>query len=255
MKAAVIFTGFFRTFHYTKQSFKQHIMDPLNPDIFFSSPKTLFVLPQNEDQNIVKNYPFHSANKKLVAPEVIDFFGDNLKSYELIDYDHRPFQKACQDHNIPYYTRDGTISFRILSQMTNKELSIKLFKQYIEKNNLNYDVVIITRGDLKYSSTINFDVVNLNSIGCENHGTPLSPVIPHWCPSSDRIPQPINDQITIGSQKNMLIFCNLAQSFFDFWKEGLYFTPENIMSYHIMKNNINLYNAHYIEYELWRHEK
>lgn len=255
MKVAVIFTGFFRTFHYTKQSFKDNIMDPLNPDIFFSSPKTLFTLPQNEDHNIVKRYPFHLANQNLVAPEVIDFFGDNLKSYELIDYNHEPILQSCVEHNIPYYTRDGAVSFRILSQLINKELSVKIFKQYAEKNNSNYDVVIMTRGDLKYYSSVNFDVINLNSIGCENHGTPLPPVIPRWCPPSNRIPQPFNDQITIGSQKNMLVWHNLAQSFFDFWKEGLYFTPENIMSYHLKQNNINLYDAHFINYELWRHEK
>ena len=254
MKIAVVFTGFFRTFHHTKQSFKDCIMGPLNVDIFFSAPKTLFTLPQHEDPAWLKSVPHHSANEKLVAPEIINFFGDHLKSYELIDYDPEPYKKLCEEHNISYHTRDGLPSFRILSQLTNKELSMKVFRQYVEKYQVNYDVVIMTRGDLKYFSQLNFGLINLDHIGYPNHNVEQKPVIPRWCPPSNKIPKAFNDQITIGSQKNMLVWCNLTKSFFDFYKEGLYFTAENIMAYHLIQNNMDWYGSNYIDYSLWRHE-
>lgn len=228
-------------------------MEPLNADIFFSAPKTLFTLPQHEDLDWLAHAPHHSVNRSLVGSDVIDFFGDRLKSYELIDYDHEPYKKLCAENNIPYITRDGLPSFRILSQITNKELSINLFKKYIEKHQINYDLVIMTRGDLKYNSKFNIDLINLNSIGYPNHNLDLKPVIPHWCPPSDKIPKAFNDQVTAGSQQNMLVWSNVSQSFFDFFKEGLYFTAENIMAYHLMQNKMDWYGSNYIEYSLWRH--
>lgn len=253
MKVAVIFTGFFRTFHSTKQSFKDCIMDPLNSDIFFSAPKTLFTLSEDEDPTWFSHFPYHSVNRKLVETDILDFFGDKLKSYDLIDYNAAPYKKLCQTNNIPYHTRDGLVSFRILSQLHNKELSMQVFRQYVEKHNITYDLVIMLRGDLKYSSPINLNLIDFNNIGYPNHNIEQQPYIPSWCPPSDRIPKAFNDQFLVGSQKNMLVWCNVSQSFFEFFKEGLYFTAENIMAYHLMQNNIDWYGSNYIEYELWRH--
>ena len=254
MKTAVIFTGFFRTFHYTKQSFKNCIMDPLNVDIFFSAPKTLFTLSQQEDPMWLAQFPHHSANAELVEPEIIDFFGDKLKSYELIDYEAEPYKKLCKEHNIPYITRDGLPSFRILSQLNSKELSMKVFKKYVETHKINYDLVIMLRGDLKYFTSFDFSLINLDKIGYPNHNKNIEPFIPRWCPPSNRIPKALNDQLLVGTQKNMLVWCNVAQAFFEFFKEDLYFTSENIMAYHLMKNNIDWYGSNYIGYQLWRNE-
>src|SRR4029077_3164358 len=132
MKAAVIFTGFFRTFPFVKKTFKDFIMDPLNPDIFFSTPKTLFTPLQHEDPLRIIERPYHTANNKLVATEVIDFFGDRLKSYELIDYDATPYRALCAQNDIPYYNFNKDPTFRILSQLTSQELSMKVFKQYAD---------------------------------------------------------------------------------------------------------------------------
>lgn len=268
MKVAVVFTGFFRTFHFTKQSFKNCIMDPLDADIFFSTPKTLFTLPQHEDPigvAYVPPPPNHLAYEKLVEPEIIDFFGDKLKSYELIDYDARPYKQLCRENKIPYHTRDYLPSFRILSQINNKELSMKVFQQYIEKHKINYDLVIMTRGDLKYFTPFDFNLIDLNRIIYPNNNIDQGPSIPRWCPPSDKIPKAFNDQFIIGSQNNMLIWCNVTQSFFEYFdayasvtgpynlrQEGLSFTAENIMAYHLMQNNIDWYGSNYIEYELCR---
>lgn len=270
MKVAVIFTGFFRTFNYTKQSFKDCIMDPLNADIFFSAPKTLFTLPQHEDSTGVAYVPpsNHLSYEKFVEPEIIDFFGDKLKSYDLIDYEAKPYKKLCEEHKIPYHTRDGLPSFRILSQLHNKALSMKVFQQYIEKHKINYDLVIMTRGDIKYFTPLDFNLINLNNIGYPNNNiSPMLPSIPPWCPPSDKIPKAFNDILSIGSQKDMLIWCDVTQTFFDYFnayaeispygkrREGLYFTAENIMAYHLMQNNMDWYGSNYIKCALWRHEK
>jgi len=261
MKVAVIFTGFFRSFNDTKQSFKEYIMDPLSPDIFFSAPKTLFTLPKDEDCGKVIKISYvppsnHSIYEKLVEPEIIDFFGDKLKAYELIDYDCAPYKKLCEEHNIPYYSRDGLPTFRILSQLTNKELSMKVFKRYVEKHNLNYDLVIMTRGDLKYFSPFDFNSINLNSIGYPNQNKNQGPFLPSWYSPLHKIktPKAFGDILLIGSQKNMLVWCNFVQSFFNFFKEGLFFTAENIMAYHLIQNNMDWYGSNYIEFELHRQD-
>lgn len=257
MKVAVIFTGFFRTFHFTKDTFKQFLMDPLDVDIFFSSPKTLFTLPWHEDPTLLAHTPHHSANKKSVEPEVIDFFGDRLKSYELIDYESEPYKKLCDKHCIPYLTRDGLPSFRILSQLTNKELSMNVFKKYVEENNVNYDLVIMTRGDNKYFTPFDLSVIDFDRIGYPDHNRnqkTFNIQYPEY-PPSDKIPKAFNDQLLIGSQKNMLVWCDIVSKSFEYFKEGMYFTAENLMAYHLMKNNIDWYGSNYIEYSLWRHEE
>ena len=257
MKVAVIFTGFFRTFHFVKHTFKEFIMDTLDIDVFFSSPKTLFTLPQHEDAEWVKHVPYHSANEKLVTPEIIDFFGDKLKAYELIDYEAEPYKKLCEEHNIPYYTRDGVPSFRILSQLYSKELSMKVFKQYIEQHNIHYDLVIMTRGDNKYFNPFNINVIDLNKIGYPDHNRNQKTFnfLPPDCPPSDKIPKAFNDQLLIGTPINMLVWCDVAQKSFEYFNEGMYFTAENLMAYHLIKNNIDWYGSNYIEYALWRHEE
>ena len=257
MKVAVIFTGFFRTFPFVKQTFKNFIMDPLKPDVFFSTPKTLFTTPQHEDPKRVIERPYHSANDKLVAPEIIDFFGDRLKSYELTDYDSIPFKSLCAYNNIPYYNMNNDPTFRILSQLTSQELSIKVFKDYVDQHNITYDLVLMTRGDTKFFTPFNMSLIDFDRIGYPDHNwnqKTFNYLLP-TCKPSDKIPKAFNDQFLAGSQKNMLIWSNIAQKSFDYFREGMYFSTENLMAYHLMKNNIDWYGARYIEYSLWRNEE
>jgi hypothetical protein len=63
----------------------------------------------------------------------------------------------------------------------------------------------------------------------------------------------------------MLIWCNVTQTFFDYFnahaeisphgirREGLSFTAENIMAYHLIQNNIDWYGSNYIECALCRY--
>ncbi len=232
-------------------------MDPLGADIFFSAPKTLFTSPQDEDPEWFAQHPFHSANEKLVAPEIIDFFGDRLKAYDLIDYDVKTYKRLCKQNNLLYYNFNGSPTFRILSQLTSQELSIKVFEQYIDKHNMTYDLVIMTRGDTKFFTPFDLTMINFNGIGYPSHNRNQKTFnfLPPNCAPSDKIPKAFNDQLLIGTQKNMLVWCDVAQKSFDYFREGMYFSTENLMAYHLMKNNIDWYGSNYIEYALWRHEE
>jgi hypothetical protein len=256
MKTAIIFTGFFRTFEYTKQSLKEHIIDPLQPDIFFASPKTLFTLPKDETIDWHNRHPFHSANEKLVAPEIIDFFGDRLKSYQITDYDIEPYKKLIAKNSVKEQEYNGSLTFRIASQLHSKQQSIKLFKEYIEHNNLQYDIVILTRGDVKYFtpfdiSALNMEKINYPLINRNQNGRHHQPVN---LPLSDKINKQFCDQMLVGSQENMLVWSNLFDKSFDYYREGMYYTCENMMAYHLLKNNIDWCASNYIEYALWRNE-
>lgn len=268
-RVAVIFTGFFRTFNFTKDSFKFFIMDPLNADIFFSSPKTLYTLAKDEDPNWPhileedpnKNRPDHysylSINDKCVGSEIIDFFGDKLKAYELIDYSIEPYIELCRKNNIPDLNFNGALTFRILSQLSGIEKSANIFKKYVEQNNITYDLVIMTRGDNKYFTPFDINVLDMDKLNYPDHNRNQGTFnyLPPNCLLSDKIHKAFSDHMLAGSQKNMLVWNNIASSSFDHFREGMYYTTENLMAYHLIKNNVDWCGTNYIEHALWRHEE
>lgn len=268
-RVAVIFTGFFRTFNFTKDSFKFFIMDPLNADIFFSSPKTLYTLAKDEDPNWPhileedpnKNRPDHysylSINDKCVGSEIIDFFGDKLKAYELIDYSIEPYIELCRKNNIPDLNFNGALTFRILSQLSGIEKSANIFKKYVEQNNITYDLVIMTRGDNKYFTPFDINALDMDKLNYPDHNRNQGGFhyLPPNTPPSNKIHKTFSDHMLVGSQKNMLVWNNIASSSFDHFREGMYYTTENLMAYHLIKNNVDWCGTNYIEHALWRHEE
>jgi hypothetical protein len=257
LKTAVIFTGFLRTFNYTKHSFEEFILNPLDPDIFISTPNTFFTKKQDEEPNWVERHPFHYVNENIVDEKVLGFFRDHLKSYEVRDYDHKVYKDICNKHNVPEFNFHQSYCWRVASYLFSIQKSVCLFKQYVEKHNLVYDLVIMTRGDNKYFTTFNPNVLDLNKISYPDHNRNQKGyhyLAPHL-PPSDRIPKTFSDQLLVGNQNNMLIWSNIGDKSFEYFNEGMYYTAENLMPYHLMKNNIDWYGSNYIEHALWRLEE
>lgn len=257
MKTAVIFTGFLRTFNYTKDSFKQYIMDPLDTDIFISTPKTFFTLKKDEEPSWYERHPFHSVHEKLVDEETLNFFGDHLKSYELTDYDQQIYKNLCLQNNVPEFNFNKSYCWRVASYLFSIQKSVYLFKQYVEKHNLVYDLVIMTRGDNKYFTPFNLSALDITKINYPDHNRNQKGYhhLPSWCSPSDKIPKAFSDQLLCGTQQNMLIWSNIGNKSFDHFKEDMYYTAENLMPYHLMKNNIDWCGNNYIEHALWRLEE
>lgn len=237
MKTAVIFTGFFGTFEQTKHSFKDCVMDPLNVDIYFSAPKTLF---------INKNIPFGS--------NIIDFCGDRLKSYELIDYDINKYKDFIIKNNIPERNYAQSLTYNIASQCNSRSLSTKVFQKYVNDNKIEYDLIIMTRPDIKYYTIFDQNKIDYNKINYPSHSW-WNGKLYIQNPILNRPPQiskGLGDIVLAGSQKNMLVWASLYDNIVKYFQEGMEFLSECLVPYHLMKNNIDWCEQNITEIEIIR---
>lgn len=236
MKTAVIFTGFFRAFEQAKQSFKDCIMDPLNADIYFSAPNTLFI----------DNTPFGS--------DIIDFFGDRLKSYELINYDIYKYKDFIIKNNIPEKSYANTLTYNVASTCNSKSLSTKVFRKYINKNKIEYDLVIMTRGDVAYRTKFDINKIDYSKINYPSHSW-WNGILHNPNPFLNKPPQISKDLgviVLAGSQKNMLVWESLYDNISKYFEEGMGFLDECLSPHHLVKNNIDWCGNNIIEFEIMR---
>jgi len=254
MKVAVVFFGFWRTFPYVQETFRQYVMEPLDADIFFSSPKTMFALTQNE---VPEWHYFHSASERLVENDIVEFFGSKLKSYELWEHNADVYKHDISLHGVGERDFANQHTFRMASQLHSRELSINLFERYVKQHNVRYDMVIMARGDVKYYTYFDIGSIDLGKINypthCWTNGN-LGILHPSSCPS-DKLHKAFNDQMLVGSQDNMLAYTNIYSKSFEYAKEGIHYNTETLLGHHLYKSNIDWAGSNFIEYELWRHEK
>lgn len=257
MKVAIVFTGFFRTFNFVKQSFTDNVLNllPEDTDIFFSTPKTLFTKPEDE---ISDWQHIHSQNDHLVEnSQIVDFFGDKLKSYKLIDYSSLPYKKLIKDNNISVRNFANQPNYRIFSQFHNEQLSLKVFKEYVDQNNKHYDLVIMARGDVKYHSKLDLTQFQQGQVNYPSHAMfegNLNVLPPNARPSPS-LEKAFNDQMLFGSQEHILTFMNLYDHILPYYHEGIVINHETMMGIHLRKNGIDWCGKNIILYELWRHSK
>jgi hypothetical protein len=254
MKIALVFSGFFRTFDFVKNTLKENILDPLDCDVFFSTPKTVFALPEHE---VSEYHSFHSTSNRLVGPEIIDFFGPKLQLYELRDYDSQLYKNIIKNNNIPDKNFCNQWVWRILSQLHSTACSLNIFKKYIDDNNINYDLVILARGDVKYHSKFDTLALQMDKVNYPTHAWHegnLNILGPN-CWASPSLRRSFNDQVLVGSQENILTFGSLYDNVLSYVSSGIDFNHETLMGNHLLKNNKDWIGTNYITYELWRHEK
>lgn len=238
MKTAIIFAGFFRTFDVVKETLREHVLEPLNCDVFFVAPKTMFANPSNE---IPEYHHIYSQNTNLVD---IKWFGSRLKSYNLIDHDAKKYKDLITANNISEITYCGQYSWRILSYMHNISLSVKLFNDYVENNNINYDAVILTRPDIKYYKSIDYSFVNFTKLNYALHSVVEGKV---------GTSIPYNDQMVIASPSIISIYSNLYDNVLAYHKnDGTLFNSEIFCRTHINKHGIECIDSDFTLYELWR---
>jgi hypothetical protein len=249
MKTAFILTGYFRTFDYVKNTLMAHVIEPLNCDVFFSTPKTMFALPENE---VSEFHELHSQNLSVVDPA---FFGTFLKSYQITNPSAQVYKDIITQTGIPQKNIFNQLAWRILSQMHGVSLSLQVFKKYIEQTNTNYDLVIMTRGDIKYHTTFDTSKVLLDKINYPLHSLndgKFNTV--DSCPSPS-LNKPFNDQIIVGSQKNILSFQDIFEKVINYSKEGIHFNPETLYGIHAQRKGLDFLGTDFVRYELWRHSK
>jgi hypothetical protein len=250
MKTAIIFAGFFRTFDYVKQTFADLVMNPLNCDIFFAAPHTMFALPENE---IVELHGIYSQNANLVDPA---WFGDRLKSFKLLEHNSQIYKDLIIKHNISQVNAIGQHTWRILSYMHNISESVSVFKNYVMNNNVHYDLVILTRPDIKYYRPINVAALDMNKINFALHSMVGGSLGTCSSAPSKSFNKPFNDQMVAGTQENILVYHNIYDSVLSYHKnEGVVFNSETFWGVHCIRNGLDCVGKDFVLYELWRESK
>lgn len=256
MKTAIVFYGFFRTFDYVKDSFATNIMNTFDDcDIFFSTPKTMFTEPKDE---VPEYHHIHAQNNNLVGSNVIDFFGNKLKKFELRDYDAQMYKDLIAKHNVPYKSFCDQYTWRILSMLHSEHYALDLFKKYVEEHNVVYDIVIFARGDVKYHTRLDIAAVHMDKVNYPTHAIVngnVSPPLPDFANPSPSLERVFADQMLIGSQKNILTFHSLYDNVINYHNDGIHFNHETMMGIHLRRNNVDWAGTNFVLYELWRHSK
>ena len=248
---AVVFAGYFRTWDYVKDTFVNRIMNPLDTDIFFSTPKTVFSPPENE----VKEFQhIHSQTMQLVEPDVTNFFGDKLKSYELRDSDQNYWRSQIVANSMAEKNMFNQYHWRTLAQVHGISASMQLFKRYVEEHKLVYDLVVLARPDVKYYTALNPAIIDLGKVNYQTHAMNngrLNVLQPHNGPSKS-LGRAFNDQILAGNQDTMLIYASAYDNIIRYHKEGIIFNTETLLGIHCLRSGKDFVGNNFAIYELWR---
>jgi hypothetical protein len=252
MKIAIIFSGFFRTFDSTKESCLEHFIKPLNADVFFSTLRTAYAPPEHE---VSKFHSFNSQNNKTID-SFIDILNPYLKLYEIRDYySSEYYSQTINNNGLPEKNMFDQWHWRILSQMHNVSKAVSVFKTYVELTKKKYDLVILTRPDLKYHNNFNLAEIKsgiINYPAKSIYNGNISWVSANPSPSLDH---PFNDQIIVGSQEHILKYNNIYDCTLGYvLNENIIFNPETIFGYHARKSGIPFEGSDFVLYEILRYE-
>jgi hypothetical protein len=165
MKIALLFYGQARFIDspYIINSFKEHILDKYDTDVFchtwWSESMDTFISStntENEDIPVYKNTIQHINDifkpKILLYDSQINFLDIPFcKEYIIGMMEHPNWKQDNWKWNTSF--RNSKNYFNICSALYSKERSIQIFEEYCKKNNVQYDFIILSRYDL---SIINF---------------------------------------------------------------------------------------------------
>lgn len=271
MKTAFILYGFFRTFEFCKNSLNTHILNVLNPDIFINSPNTIYTKPEHE---VSEWQHLYSRNTNSTIETIASsFLLDQLKSCEIRGYNSQFYYSFIDKNNITHITDIGQYSWRIASTLHSISLATKTFENYINVTGEKYDLVILTRPDLRYYRNFDSSILDLNKINYPAYHmcAPDNPSLFHLDEEVKKqvdvrirsggagifgFPgQWFNDQFICGTQENILKFSNIFDMIVEYYNDNVFLNTETYLGVHCMKNNINFIGTDFTTYEMWRPNK
>lgn len=270
MKTAVVLYGFCRTLDFCQESFKRHVLDVLKPDIYINTPSTLYAPPDDEVPEFHKLY---SKNMEPSSNKINNYFKQsNLKKCDIRLYSSAFYKDFVRNNSISDRNNISQHSWRIVSTLHSISLAMQTFQLHTIKNSLQYDLVILTRPDLKYYCNFNIKPLQLKNINyparflvTTNHHSvnhlsleeriKIPSRIRHGAAGVFGFPgQMFNDQFICGTQVNMLKFVNLFNMVPQYYKENIMLNSETYLAYHCMKNKLNFVGTDSILYEIWRED-
>lgn len=211
MKIALLMVGRLDTFEDMYFSLKEHILDPLSPDIFFSG------------------YP----NRKGIdyCREKIETFW-KPKKYILRLYDENVRREVHPNDEIFNQNKRPEVTPQTwLSGIYNVKLCNELKKDYEIKNNFFYDVVIKSRTDLSWYTSISNEDLELAKTG--------NILIPTAWDFKDINILGTSDVVAVSNSEGISKYASLIDNVDTYWNEGNIFHPETYVGIHIKRTGLN----------------
>lgn len=267
MKVALVLYGFCRTFEHCKTSLQQHVLNVLNPDIYVNTPDITYAPPEHE---IAELHHVFSKNLDKTTQTLSCLSNFNLKRLDARPYDSQFYKDYVDHHKMPEITSIGQRYWRVASTLHSISLAIKSFEQFVITNNLHYDLVIVTRPDVRYYRDFDTSVIELDKINypachmCEPDNPSMQhlpieerkAIAPRIRPGGAGIfgypGQWFNDQIICGNTSNIIQLGNVFSMADTYYREEVFFNTETYLGVHCMKNNISFVGTDFTTYELWR---
>jgi hypothetical protein len=213
MKLAVCLSGNPRQFKSSYPSFKKHILDQYDCDVFLftwdnklNTPFDQFGSFRYQDEGTLDEYvDLYKPKSKLLQLytfETEKFFVEKEKEYNFIRSDN--------------YVR------RYIAMLYGIRQANRLRQEYELANNLKYDYILRCRPDVEYSS---FKLEE------------CSLMIDHY--GNGRFPNAPGDVFAYGKSEAMDIYSDLCRYVGDYFREGVEINTEVLLEYHLRKNKID----------------
>lgn len=234
MKVALCLSGHFRTYSLCKESLFNNLINPYQPDIFIHTWDNLgfgrngtrastnaekWIKNDSEIINQNKNIGLSILEFYRNSPPLADIFKDLnpcniiIEKYEDVEEDIK--KKAQQVKNKEHY--DYPVN--TISLWRKRYLCNKLKEKFESENNFKYDIVIVTRPDIRYN--------NIKLTTTDKIHTPLA--------HSYGV---CSDIFAYSNSNNMDKYCNIFNNFEDYNSKNVSFNPHNLLKEHLNLQNL-----------------
>ncbi len=258
MKVAVCLFGLLRSFDLVNQTLIENIINPLNADVFIATPENYY--PNKSKDNWT---PFTKDDSENTSEEKLQqAFRGNLKEALIIsnDYNKSYYEEFIVKNNLPeiFKISEDIIGqfpvWRMCSMYHNIKLTLDLKKNYELKNNFKYDLVILTRPDMKYFSLIDLNKIDMNILNLpENQGSArgIEFKLKH-CGPVYGFNKFFCDHIMIGTSSIVDMLSEVYDDIVQFHQEGVVCNNETMLAYKLLKNGIEFDYRNFILYQIIR---
>lgn len=199
MKIAILFSGRLDPTIEQYNNIMNNLVQSNDVDFFISHSKT--------DENVIQEFVNLYKPKKIIESDELYFDCGKYKA----------LSEKCKHHTMCMYL--------------NRKKVCNLLKEYMNENNIKYDIIISGRCDLVFG-----DKLDINSL------------IHHINNNELCIPNPqcdytgINDQFAIGNYKTIITYLQIYDSLFKILEtDSLLFHAEQLLARYLKLENENIY--------------
>lgn len=211
MRIALCLSGHMRSYRKTYQSIRYNIIDPYSTDVFISTWDRIGA-DRSYDLNLIDVETSSMLKSIEVAFRTKNI---NIEKYNGKNYELYPLVK------------DRSNPIGVLSMFYNINKADELRRNYEIKHKFKYDVIIRSRPDILFTSSINrnhmLDAIKSDAIYFTDFA--------HW--------SGFNDQFAFGSNNAMTQYADCFNNLKNII-DRVDFNPEVLLKEHVLSNNLNV---------------